>query len=142
MFNHITLIFICLYLEAYNLKLTFNNLSNGRNANYVYISSMADCIFPRQLHQYMSHLTYSSCNGISTLDQDPFLFLCPLSLTQSLSLYAVNKPILAHMGDYIHSSTWRKMEFRYWYLVTTASYKPPDDSSPKPWVSQLRPQAL
>ena len=59
MFNHITLIFICLYLEAYNLKLTFNNLSNGRNANYVYISSMADCIFPRQLHQYISHSEYS-----------------------------------------------------------------------------------
>lgn len=95
MVKHITLIFICLYLEAYNLKPTFNNLSNGRNANYVYISPMADCIFPRQLHQYMSHLTYSSCNVISTLDQDPFLFLCPPSLTQSLwelSHHEVNKP--------------------------------------------------
>ena len=79
MVKHITLIFICLYLEAYNLKLTFNNLSNGRNANYVYISSMVDCIFPRQLQQYMPHLTYFSCNVISTLDQDPFLFFCPLS---------------------------------------------------------------
>ena len=101
MVKHITLIFICLYLEAYNLKLTFNNLSNGRNANYVYISSMVDCIFPRQLQQYMPHLTYFSCNVISTLDQDPFLFFCPLSLTQSLwemSHHAVNKPILAHKG--------------------------------------------
>lgn len=64
-------------------------MSYYRNAKYVYISSVVDCIFPMWLHQYMSHFTYSSYNVILTSEQEVrsifplyfFLSPCPLSLS-------------------------------------------------------------